>query len=96
MFYENKNTTYREIFQTIENTQSNIYYNLPENTLKDKIYKLRVINGLTRKELSDKTGISYSSLCKYETGHNISNKNKEKICKTFNISIKFFNIKNNE
>ena len=90
MFYENKNTTYKEIFKTIENTQSNIYYNLPENTLKDKIYKLRVINGLTQKEFANKTGVSYSAICRYETGYNISSINKEKICKSLNISLDYF------
>lgn len=90
MFYENKNTTYKEIFKTIENTQSNIYYNLPETTLKDKIYKLRVINGLTQKEFAIKTGVSYSAICRYEAGYNISSKNKEKICKSLNISLDYF------
>ncbi|MGG7143185.1 helix-turn-helix domain-containing protein [Clostridium nigeriense] len=92
MFYENKNTIYKEIFKTIENTQSNIYYNLPERTLKDKIYKLRVSNGLTQKEFATKTGVSYSSICKYETGYNISSRNKEKICTTFNISLDYLNL----
>lgn len=92
MFYENKNTTYKEIFKTIENAQSNIYYNLPEDSLKDKIYKLRAINGLTQKEFSIKTGVSYSSICKYESGRNMSEQNKEKICKSLNIHVDYFDL----
>ena len=92
MFYENKKTTYKEIFKTFENTQSNIYYNLPEDSLKDKIYKLRVTNGLTQKEFAIKTGVGYSSICKYESGYNISIQNKEKICKSFNIPLEYFDL----
>ena len=92
MFYENKNTTYKEIFKILENTQSNIYYNLPEDSLKDKIYKLRVSNGLTQREFSIKTGVGYSSICKYESGQNISTQNKEKICKSLNLPLDYFNL----
>lgn len=92
MFYENENATYNKIFKTLENSQSNIYYDLPEDSLKDKIYKLRVSNGLTQREFSIKTGVGYSSICKYESGQNISAHNKEKICKTFNIPLDYFDL----
>lgn len=92
MFYENKNTTYNKVFQSIENTQSSIYYSLPENSLKDKIYKLRLTNGLTQKEFAIKTGVSYSAICRYETGYNISVANKEKICKALNIPLNYFDL----
>lgn len=92
MFYENKNTTYKEIFKIFENTQSNIYDTLPEDSLKDKIYKLRVNNGLTQREFAIKTGVGYSSICKYESGQNISTQNKEKICKALNLPLDYFNL----
>lgn len=92
MFYENQNTTYKNVFKPFENIQSNIYSNLPEDTLKDKLYKLRIINGLTQKEFSIKTGVGYSSICKYESGWNISRRNKEKICSSFNIPQDYFDL----
>ena len=85
MFNENKNTTFQKVFEPIENSQSNIYYSLPENSLKDKIYKLRMINGLTQKQFAEITNIGYSSLCKYEIGYPVSNKNKIKISNYFNL-----------
>lgn len=91
MFYENKKTTYKEIFKIFENTQSSIYYNLPEDSLKDKIYKVRMIHGLTQRQLAVKTGVSYSCICKYESGRNMSKENKEKICNAFNIPLEYFN-----
>lgn len=92
MFYENKNTTYNEIFKSFEYPQSNIYCNLPEDSLKNKIYKLRVSNGLTQREFSIKTGVGYSSICRYESGQNISKQNKEKICKALNIPLDYFDL----
>lgn len=89
MCYENKTATFKKVFETIENSQSNIYYSLPENSIKDKIYKLRMINGLTQKQFALKTGIGYSSLCKYEAGYTISSTNILKICNTFNLSIDY-------
>ena len=89
MCYENKTATYRKVFETIENTQSNIYYMLPENSVKDKIYKLRMIKGLTQKEFALKTGIGYSSVCKYESGYKIDKKNKIKICAAFDIPLTY-------
>lgn len=85
MFYENKSATYKKVFEPIENTQSNIYHTLPEDTIKDKIYKLRMINGLTQKEFAEITDIGYSSICKYEIGYPISYKNKLKISNYFNL-----------
>ena len=92
MCYENKTATYRKVFETIENTQSNIYYMLPENSVKDKIYKLRMLHGLTQKQFALKTGIGYSSVCKYETGHKIDKKNKIKICAAFDIPLSYFEV----
>ena len=92
MCYENKTATYRKVFEPIENTQSNIYYMLPENSVKDKIYKLRMLHGLTQKQFALKTGIGYSSVCKYETGYKIDVKNKIKICAAFDIPLTYFDV----
>lgn len=92
MCNENETATYRKVFEPIENTQSNIYYILPENSIKEKIYKLRMIKGLTQKEFALKAGIGYSSLCKYELGYKIDKKNKIKICAAFDIPLSYFEL----
>ncbi|MDB2087626.1 helix-turn-helix domain-containing protein [Clostridium paraputrificum] len=47
-------------------------------------------HGLTQKQFALKTGIGYSSLCKYETGYVISKKNINKICSYFNLPENYF------
>ena len=89
MCNENKTATLKKVFEPIESSQSNIYSSLPENSIKDKIYRLRMINGLTQKQFALKTGIGYSSLCKYEAGYPISYTNILKICNTFKLSIDY-------
>jgi len=87
----NKTATYRNVFKDIENSTSTIYYTLPERTIAQKIYKLRMIKGYTQREFAKVCSIGYSSLCKYEIGLSKPNSiNLEKICQTFNMSIDYF------
>lgn len=87
----NKTATYRNVFKDIENSTSTIYYTLPERTIAQKIYKLRMIKGYTQREFAKVCSIGYSSLCKYEIGLSKPNRvNLEKICQTFNMSIDYF------
>ncbi|MFL0198440.1 helix-turn-helix domain-containing protein [Clostridium sp. WILCCON 0269] len=87
----NKTATYKNVFKDIENSTSTIYYTLPERTIAQKIYKLRMIKRYTQHEFAKACSIGYSSLCKYEIGLSKPNRiNLEKICKTFNIPLKYF------
>ncbi|EDK33932.1 helix-turn-helix domain-containing protein [Clostridium kluyveri] len=87
----NKTATYRNVFKDIENSTSTIYYTLPERTIAQKIYKLRMIKGYTQREFAEVCSIGYSSLCKYEIGlSKPKHVNLEKICQTFNMSIDYF------
>ncbi|WP_230141211.1 helix-turn-helix domain-containing protein, partial [Clostridium neonatale] len=70
-----------------------LYNSLPENTLAEKIYKIRKLNGLTQKEFAQKANIGYTSLCKYEIGYKASKVNLIKICSAFNISLTYLNLK---
>ena len=58
---------------------------LPEETLEEKIYKLRKLSGLIQKQFAIKCNIGYSTLCRYETGCNASKDNLIKICTALNI-----------
>ncbi len=63
------------------------YSSLPENTLAEKIYKLRKIKGLSQKQFAKVTGVGYSCIPKYESGNfKASKENLQKICITFNLS----------
>lgn len=86
----NKTATFKTIFETFEISTYTLYSNLPENTIAQKIYKLRSINGYTQRQFADKCSIGYSSLCKYETGSNPSIKNLKKICDKFDLDINYF------
>lgn len=87
----NKTATYRNVFKDIENSTSTIYHTLPERTIAQRIYKLRMIKGYTQHEFAKVCSIGYSSLCKYETGLSKPNHiNLEKICQTFNMSTDYF------
>ena len=67
------------------------YYTLPEKTIAQKIYKLRMIKGYTQREFAKVCSIGYSSLCKYEIGTSKPNRvNLKKICQIFNMSIDYF------
>ena len=85
-----KTATFKKVFETIENTKD--YSTLPETTLQEKIYKLRVMHNLTQKEFAIITGVSYSCICKYEIGYNANKANLKKICDAFNIAYDYFDI----
>ncbi|MDU1422616.1 helix-turn-helix domain-containing protein [Clostridium sporogenes] len=86
----NKTATFKKIFKTIESNESVAYSSLPEDTIAEKIYKLRMIKGCTQREFAKICSIGYSSLCKYELGFNPSIKNLNKISSKFNIDIGYF------
>lgn len=84
-----KSATYKEVFKDIEVKPD--YSNLPENTLAEKIYKLRKIKGLSQKQFAKVTGIGYSCIPKYESGNfRASKETLKKICITFNIPEDYF------
>ncbi|WP_162483117.1 helix-turn-helix domain-containing protein [Clostridium botulinum] len=89
-FKVNINATFKKIFKTIETNESVAYSRLPEDTIAEKIYKLRMIKGCTQREFAKMCSIGYSSLCKYELGFNPSIKNLNKISNAFNIDIGYF------
>lgn len=86
----NNSATFKEVFKDIENSSNIVYIDLPESTLAEKIYKLRMLHGLTQKEFALNTNIGYSTVCKYETGFNSSENNLMKICNYFHLNIDYF------
>lgn len=90
----NKNATlFKKIFTPIDTDEIIAFSDLPQDTIAQKIYKLRMINNCTQREFSKKCNIGYSSLCKYELGSNPSNENLGKICEALNIDFKYFRSK---
>lgn len=97
MFKVNKSTTFKEVFNELKNSLSEQYFSLPENTIPEKLYKLRMLSGLNKYKFSQFVGIGYSSINKYENYNKpISKVNQKKICEAFNLPSDYFNIKNNE
>ncbi|ADL52010.1 helix-turn-helix domain-containing protein [Clostridium cellulovorans] len=86
----NKTTTFREVFETVETGSFAAYKDLPENTLAEKIIKLRMLNGLTQRQFAARCGIGYSSLCRYEVGGVINSDNLEKIIGALNLDVHYF------
>jgi DNA-binding XRE family transcriptional regulator len=86
----NKTATFKKVFETTEESVSTLYKELPEYTTAQKVYKVRMLNNLTQKEFANKSGVGYSTICKYETGYNTSKNNIKKICNTFNLPYDYF------
>ncbi|ADL52041.1 helix-turn-helix domain-containing protein [Clostridium cellulovorans] len=86
----NKTATFIEVFETIETGSSAVYEDLPENTFAEKIFKLRMLHGLTQRQFAARCGIGYSSVCKYELGYTPSSYNLEKIIDALNLDINYF------
>ena len=84
------NATFRKVFKTLETNESVAYASLPENTIAEKLYKLRTIKGYTQREFAKICSIGYSSLCKYELGCNPNIKNLKKISNALNINVDYF------
>lgn len=91
----NKTTVYKEVFTKLELDTYNTLKGLPENTIGQKIYKLRLINRLSRREFAKKCNIGYSSLCKYETDMGIPNAaNIKKMNEAFELDGGYLMVKN--
>lgn len=51
-----------------------------------KLFKLMIDQDVKKKELHEKTGLSYSTLLKLENGQNVQVSVLERICKTMNCT----------
>jgi len=86
----NKTATFKKVFKLLESDHSIAYSTLPEKSISEKIYKLRMVNGYTQRSFAKECNIGYSSLCKYESGSKPNDENLKKICKRFNKDITYF------
>lgn len=68
-----------------------LYKHLPENTISEKIIKLRYINSLERKELAKLLGLHIDTLNSWEW-YNVypSPANIKKLCDIFNVDLLYF------
>ncbi|AAK79831.1 DNA-binding XRE family transcriptional regulator [Clostridium acetobutylicum] len=86
-----QNYDFSKIFTTTTSNTTNLYKNLPEKTIGEKIYKLRMLHGYSRREFAKVCSIGYTSVCKYELNYSLPHpKNLNKICSAFNISMSYF------
>lgn len=68
-----------------------LYKNLPENTIGEKIIKLRYMHNIERSELAKILNLHLDTLESWEL-HNVMPKPNsiKKLCKFFNVSLKYF------
>lgn len=52
-----------------------------------KMFKLMIDHDMKRKDLKEKTGLSYGTIAKLEKGENVQVEVLEKICKEFNCQL---------
>ena len=52
-----------------------------------KLFKLMIDNDMKRKDLKEKTGLSYGTISKLEKGANVQTEVLEKICREFNCQL---------
>ena len=52
-----------------------------------KMFKLMIDHDMKRKDLKEKTGLSYGTISKLEKGENVQMEVLEKICKEFNCQL---------
>lgn len=62
-----ENATFNKVFKNYDfNINKILYADLRENTLREKLIKFRLMNGLTQREMAKKLDIGFSTLCKWE------------------------------
>lgn len=88
----NKKTTLNSLLGIDKNSSTIIYNELPEDTLSNKIYKQRMILGMTQREFALRVGVGYSTITGYEGGFKtkISLSNAIKICTSLELPIDYF------
>ena len=52
-----------------------------------KMFKLMIDHDMKRKDLKERTGLSYGTIAKLEKGENVQMEVLEKICKEFNCQL---------
>lgn len=52
-----------------------------------KMFKLMIDHDMKRKDLKERTGLSYGTIAKLEKGENVQVEVLEKICKEFNCQL---------
>ena len=52
-----------------------------------KMFKLMIDHDMKRKDLKEKTGLSYGTIAKLEKGENVQTEVLEKICKEFKCQL---------
>lgn len=76
-----ESATFYRVFENYDfNVNRILYAGLKEDTPRDRLIKYRLMNGLTKREMAERFGVGFSTLCKFETY-----RNAEKIQKIYAI-----------
>ena len=67
------------------------YGNLPEGSFAEKIYKFRMVNGLSREAFAKQIKVHHTAVQNWEGGVNVpAERSLKKICAAFGIDISYF------
>ncbi len=88
MFYMNKRTTINDI---LSNKELSIIDILPNETIGDKIKRLRISTGLNYNDFAKKAKVGTMTIYRWETGKRIPNKNYlNQLIQNFSINENYF------
>ena len=88
MFYMNKRTTINDI---LSNKELSIIDILPNETIGDKIKRLRISTGLNYNDFAKKANVGTMTIYRWETGKRIPNKNYlNQLIQNFSINENYF------
>ena len=84
--------TWKSIFSpSTYNIYKCLYSSLPEKTFEEKIFKLRKVNNLERKDLAKILDLHLDTVLKWESGEmQPKPKNIKNICYKFNLTLSYF------
>lgn len=87
-----ESATFKRIFKK-STIIYNEFYELPEDTIADKIKKLRAIHKISQKELAKRIGRSEATITQWEIGRcNPNTTAQNTIIKLFNLNNNYFNL----
>lgn len=88
MFYMNKRTTINDI---LSNKELSIIDILPNETIGDKIKRLRISTGLNYNDFAKKAKVGTMTIYRWETGKRTPNKNYlNQLIQNFSINKNYF------
>lgn len=88
-----ESASWKKVFKPVTiNIYKSLYYSLPENTIAEKILKIRKMNNLERKDLGKILGLHHDTIVQWELFDVMPKPlNIKLICNKFNLPLSYFN-----